>query len=112
MRAIPAPETEDLLARSGFVSRPLSSSAVQAQSANLPVRKVVRVSRSDGSSRYVYKDPDRCKCVWVGTDTAYGDYKSMLQEDRQAYAIDGEADSPLPFAAVNEEDWEEQEGLW
>jgi hypothetical protein len=111
MRELPPAQTEELLGRSGFERRFLSDPKVAAQAESLPIRKLVKMSRADGSQRYVYKDPKGCHCVWVGTEEAYGDYRAMLQEENQAYAIDGSS-SPAPFASDDAQEWAAQGGLW
>jgi hypothetical protein len=34
---------------------------------------------ADGKTEYVYADPDNCKCLFVGDDSAYERYRANAQ---------------------------------
>ena len=64
-------DTEQLLAAAGFTMQP-TDPADQQLEATPPYRLVSRAR--DGAVEYVYADPDRCRCVYVGGPSEYAEY--------------------------------------
>jgi hypothetical protein len=69
-------ERERLLAAAGFQIDPANTPESLAELRTLIAHRVVRSSR-DGQSRYVYADPDRCQCLYVGDSKQYEMYKKL-----------------------------------
>jgi hypothetical protein len=68
---------EDLLAAAGFVLQPANTPERLAALKSLPPNKFVR--KVKGSTIvYVYGDPIVCKCVYFGSEQAYGAYRAMM----------------------------------
>jgi hypothetical protein len=68
---------EDMLTAAGFVLQPADSPQRLAALKNLPPNKFVR--KVNGSTVvYVYGDPIVCKCVYFGSQQAYGNYRAMM----------------------------------
>ena len=70
---------EDNLAAAGFVQRPANTPARQAMLDRLPPHRFVRTVHGD-TVVYVYADPLVCDCLYVGSQQAYGNYQSYLQQ--------------------------------
>jgi hypothetical protein len=58
----------------------------------MPQRKLVP-QQMDGETRFVYADAEFCKCIWVGTESAYQRFQrlSIRQEISQAQLQTAEA---------------------
>lgn len=69
-------ETERILVAAGFQIEPANTPKSLAQLRALIAHRVVRSSR-DGQPRYVYADPDRCRCLYVGDPKQYETYKTL-----------------------------------
>jgi hypothetical protein len=68
---------EDMLVAAGFTLQAADSPARLAALKALPPNKFVR--KVQGSTVvYVYGDPIVCKCVYFGTQQAYGTYRAMM----------------------------------
>lgn len=66
----------------GFQPKPADTPERQAMLSRLPVSHFVQ--RLDGGrSLYIYSDPTVCKCIYVGTQHNYDNYKA----DRQSVVI-------------------------
>ena len=46
---------------------------------SLPQRKIVR-HQKEGKSYYIYADAQECKCVYVGDEKAYQEYRKLVYE--------------------------------
>jgi len=46
---------------------------------SLPQRKIVR-HQKEGKSYYIYADAQECKCVYVGDEKAYEEYRKLVYE--------------------------------
>jgi hypothetical protein len=46
---------------------------------SLPQRKIVR-QQKEGKSYYIYADAQECKCVYVGDEKAYQEYRKLVYE--------------------------------
>ena len=44
----------------------------------LPPHRFVLHALASGDARYLYAEPDHCVCVFIGTQTAYNSYRTML----------------------------------
>jgi hypothetical protein len=69
-------QTERILAAAGFQIEPANTPESLAQLRALITHRVVPSSR-DGQPRYVYADPDRCRCLYVGDPRQYEMYKKL-----------------------------------
>lgn len=68
---------EDLLSAAGFILQPADTPARLAALKALPPNKFVRKVQA-GTVVYVYGDPIVCKCVYFGSQQAYGAYRAMM----------------------------------
>jgi hypothetical protein len=60
----------------GFIMRPANTPEQMARLRLLPSRKFV--ARTNGGGRYyLYADPDYCRCVFVGNETAMKNYQAL-----------------------------------
>ena len=73
---------ENDLAVAGFLVRPANTPQRQTMLARLPAHKFVQRAKGD-DVHYVYADPTVCKCLYVGTQTAYAKYQENKQSDRR-----------------------------
>ena len=71
---------ENNLAAAGFELRPADTPKRRALLAQLPAHKFIRRVNQD-TVRYVYADPSVCRCLYVGTQQAYGQYQKNKQSD-------------------------------
>ena len=83
IRAHQTAETEQILAAAGFQVEPADTPEKLAHLQTLTPRKVVRYSR-DGQPEYVYADPERCKCVYVGDEKRYQRYQELSLQKQLA----------------------------
>ena len=79
----PQIDTEQRLSAAGFDR--LNASA-QGAAADLQQLKPDQIfARKEGSGfRYLYADPTRCKCLYVGDENAYQAYQRLTFQDRIA----------------------------
>ena len=82
---------EDLLAAAGFVPQVANSPARITSMKKLPPNKFVQQTQGTNLV-YVYADPVVCQCVYLGSQAAYAQYRSMvfqqnLADERQMNAI-------------------------
>ena len=74
-----AMDKERTLAAAGFQMKFADTPERLAQIEGMPQRKLTRVP--DGSElRFVYADSNYCKCLYVGTESAYDRYQSLALE--------------------------------
>ena len=90
IRAHQTAETEQILAAAGFQVERADTPEKLAHLQTLTPRKVVRDTR-DGQPEYVYADPERCKCVYVGDEKRYQRYQELslqkqLNDERMSAA--------------------------
>jgi hypothetical protein len=87
-----AMDKERMLAAAGFQMKFADSPDRHAQIEELPKRKLARVP-FDGEMRFVYADPDFCKCLYVGTESAYDRYQRIaLRKEIADEAMDASMD--------------------
>ncbi len=74
---------EDMLSAAGFILQPADTPARLAALKALPPNKFVRKVQG-GTVVYVYGDPIVCKCVYFGSQQAYGAYRAMMFQQNMA----------------------------
>lgn len=67
------------LESAGFKMRLANTAEKQKHARMLPPRKFVAHTKK-GQRYYVYSDPDFCKCVLVGSETAMKTYRDMISK--------------------------------
>ena len=82
---------EDLMIKAGFQVRRADTPERLAHLKALTPLKMVRHDK-DGVPHYVFADPDRCQCMYVGNEAAYQRYRALARES-QAAAVQELADS-------------------
>ena len=89
--------TESLPTQAGFRKLPADTPKRAEHLQTLAPQKLIRRT-ADGKSYYVFADPSNCKCLYVGSEEAYGKYKTLvqrqedavyLQEERQQESFEG-----------------------
>lgn len=68
---------EDMLAAAGFIVQPADTPAKLAALKSLPPHKFVQQTKG-ATVVYLYGDPTVCRCVYFGTQQAYGTYRAMV----------------------------------
>jgi hypothetical protein len=68
---------EDMLVAAGFTIQPADTPARLAALKRLPPNKFVQ-KVTNGTVVFVYGDPVVCKCVYFGSQQAYGTYRAMM----------------------------------
>jgi len=84
--AITVANTEGLLAQAGFRAIPADTPQRAEHLQTLPAHKLIR-RKTDGKLYYVYADPSECKCMYVGSESAYAKYKTLVQGQDEAMAL-------------------------
>lgn len=74
---------EDSLAAAGFTLRPANTAKRKSMLASLPPNKFFKSVHGDNVT-YFYSDPVVCKCLYVGSQQAYGQYQQAAQQQRIA----------------------------
>ncbi|MFN3657387.1 MAG: hypothetical protein ACK4UO_09065 [Pseudolabrys sp.] len=69
--------TDMKLENAGFKMR-LADTAEKIRHARLPPPRKFVARVKDGKRYYIYSDPDYCKCVFVGDETAMNTYRDMI----------------------------------
>ena len=96
---------ENDLAAAGFLVRPADTSERRTLLAKLPAHKFVQRVKDD-KVHYVYADPTVCKCLYVGTQQAYGLYQQNRQSERQIKEL--ESDLKDHQNAAEDDDFNQQ----
>ena len=96
---------EDYLAAAGFVFRQADTPQRQAMLARLPAHKFLRRVTGD-KVQYVYADPSVCRCLYVGSEKAYGQYQENKQSRQQVKDL--EHDLAESHHAAEDEDFDAQ----
>jgi len=96
---------ENNLAAAGFTIRPANTPERQAMLAQLPPHKFVKRITND-TVHYVYVDPQVCKCLYVGTQDAYGKYQLNKQSDARIKQL--RSDLKDHQNAAEDDDYNEQ----
>ena len=70
-----------MLAAAGFQMRPADTTEVQEDIRSIPPHRLVSRTK-DGGIVYLWSDPDRCHCVYVGGSKEYSEYeRSRLERE-------------------------------
>jgi hypothetical protein len=77
--------------KAGFQVRRADTPERLAHLKTLTPLKMVRHER-EGVAYYVFADPDRCQCMYVGNEAAYQRYRALARQS-QATAVQELADS-------------------
>ena len=72
-------DTERMLAAAGFQLRPVDTAEVQEDLRSIPPHRIVSRTK-DGNVVYMYADPDKCHCVYVGGSKEYSEYERRRLE--------------------------------
>src|SRR5215510_9054412 len=75
--------TEFLLSQAGFRRVPADTPQRAEHLQTVAAHKLIR-RKGDGRAYYVYADPDYCKCMYVGNESAYANYKTLVQQQKDA----------------------------
>jgi hypothetical protein len=77
-------EAEALLKQAGFTVRQADTPARLARLNSVPANKTNKVLpyTRDGRQVYVYADPVRCKCVYIGSPEAYARYLQLVEAEQ------------------------------
>jgi hypothetical protein len=78
MKSMQAENTEALLKSAGFTPFAASSPDALEKLKGLEPLQLVRRSR-DGKTFYTYADPNACKCLYVGDEKDYANFRKLLQ---------------------------------
>ncbi len=78
--------TERELAAAGFQMKFAKSPEQIAQVGSLPQHKLTRTSGPDGEPGFVWADATDCKCIYVGSETAYDRYQRLSVSQQIAEA--------------------------
>ena len=81
LQAASTRSTEEILSAAGFSVQAAETPQTAADLQTPPARRVLREVR-DGQSVYVYRDPQVCRCLYVGGEPEYQQYQRLrLQKD-------------------------------
>jgi hypothetical protein len=107
-----AAEIEPMLAAAGFQAVPANSSEKMARLKKLTPYRLTLSTRG-GQLHYWYADPERCRCLYTGSDAQYANYEALLVQrqmagerradtraEEDAASIDREMDFWLPAGDV------------
>lgn len=97
---------ENNLAAAGFVAGPANTPKREAMMKRLPPNTFVTSTRGKRTN-YVYADPTGCKCLYVGTQKAYDQYRLSQQQAKAA------SQQELAAQTYSDSDWDWGEwGPW
>src|SRR5215470_3711900 len=85
--AVAVDNTEGLLAQAGFQKIPADTPQRVQHIQTLRANRLIKRT-ADGRSYYVYADPDHCRCMYVGSEGAYATYKTLVQRQEEAMALE------------------------
>ena len=71
------------MAAAGFIVKPANTPKRQEMLSRLPANKFVQRVHDDNVN-YVYADPFVCKCLYIGSQQAYGAFMKHEQDQRLA----------------------------
>jgi hypothetical protein len=75
-------QTQLDLSSSGFTWKIADTPEKLKQVESFPQRKIVR-HKKDGKDYYIYADARDCKCVYIGDEKAYQQYRQLVYEKRK-----------------------------
>ena len=83
--------TEYLLSQAGFRKVPADTPQKAAHIQTVAAHKLIRRKGVDGKGPYyVYADPNYCQCMYVGSESQYATYKTLVQQQDEAMALQEE----------------------
>ena len=85
--ALAVSNTESLLTQAGFRQLPADTPKRAEHMQTVAPHKLIRRT-ADGKPYYVYADPSGCKCLYVGNEAAYARYKTLVQSQQDAMALE------------------------
>jgi len=96
-----AEETENLLSAAGFSIRPADTPEKMASLQAMKQHTLVRRG-TEGQLRFLYADAQVCRCVYVGTEANYQQYRKLALEqqiavEEQQAAIDESVAAPWAY---------------
>jgi hypothetical protein len=83
-------QTQLDLGSSGFHWKVADTPEKLKQLESLPQRKILRHEKN-GKDYYIYADARDCKCIYVGDEKAFQQYKQFVFQQRQDSKLDVEA---------------------
>ena len=75
-----AADSEQLLEAAGFQQVPAGTPKLVADLKDIQPRQVFARKELDGSTRYVFADPDKCDCFFVGGEGEYAKLQKLRQQ--------------------------------
>ena len=79
--------TEYLLSQAGFRKVPADTPQKTEHIQTVAAHKLIRRKGVDGKAPYyVYADPNYCQCMYVGSESQYATYKTLVQQQDEAMA--------------------------
>ena len=82
--------TEYLLSQAGFRKVPGDTPQKAEHIQTVAAHKLIRRKSGDGKPYYVYADPNYCQCMYVGSESQYATYKTLVQQQDEAMALQEE----------------------
>jgi hypothetical protein len=102
-----APTDESLLVAAGFHAQPTDTPARQKALAAMPPLKMVRRTKN-GNVFYTFADSYNCRCLYVGSEDNYLQYRRLVAEQQT-----DRANREAAMAVSDEEmGWDPTTGLW
>jgi hypothetical protein len=98
-------DAEQVLAASGFHMKRANTPEKVADPRSVPPRRLLLPQERDGRLYYVYADPEVCRCLYVGTQAQYHEYRRLGLRKRIAEALMAAEQESLNAMTL---DW----GLW
>ena len=80
-------DKESLLTQAGFRMVPADTPKRAEHLQTIASHKLIRRT-ADGKAYYVFADPSSCKCLYVGSEAAYGKYKALVQRQEDAMYLE------------------------
>ena len=77
-------DKESLLTQAGFRKLPADTPKRVEHMQTIAPHKLIRRT-ADGKPYYVFADPSNCKCLLVGSESAYAKYKTLVQQQDAVY---------------------------
>jgi len=84
--ALTVGNTEGLLDQAGFRKVPADTPKRAEHLQTIRPHQLIQ-RKTDGKLYYVYADPDYCHCMYVGSESAYAKYQTLVQRQDAAMAL-------------------------
>lgn len=85
--AVAVDTTEGLLDQAGFRKLPADTPKQVQHLQTIRAHRLIR-RQADGKPYYVYADPDYCKCLYVGSESAYAKYRTLVERQDEAIVLE------------------------